>query len=101
MSDSERTVSTDSEGTGTSDSSRRGFLILAGAGAAAVGAVALAAPASASERENEPDREVSADGPLVAYVSDLRRGDLSVMVGEREVVVHDPALCASLARVLS
>jgi len=37
----------------------------------------------------------------VAYVSDLRRGDLSVMVGEREVVVHDPALCASLARVLS
>ena len=100
MSDSERTGSSDSEGTGTSDSSRRGFLILAGAGAAAVGAVALAAPASASERENEPDREVSADGPLVAYVSDLRRGDVSVMMGEREVVVHDPALCASLARVL-
>ena len=101
MSHSERTGSSGSEATGTSDSSRRGFLILAGAGAAAVGAVALAAPASASGREQEPDREVSADGPLVAYVSDLRRGDLSVMVGEREVVVHDPALCASLARVLS
>ena len=100
MNDSARTGSTDSEGTGTGDSSRRGFLILAGAGAAAVGAVALAAPASASGRDQESERDVSAAGPLVAYVSDLRRGDLSVMMGEREVVVHDPALCASLARVL-
>jgi len=28
----------------------------------------------------------------VAYVSDARKGDLSLMVGEREVVVHDRAL---------
>lgn len=89
----------DSELTGTSDSSRRGFLILAGASAAAAGAVALATPASA-DAEKDPDSQVSLEGPLVAYVSDLRRGDVSVMMGEREVVVHDPALCASLARAL-
>lgn len=83
-----------------SDSSRRGFLILAGASAAAVGAVALAPAASAAaEREHEGHGQVG--GPLVAYVSDLRAGKVSVMMGEREVVVHDPALCASLARVLT
>jgi len=37
----------------------------------------------------------------VAYISDLRKDEVSVMMGEREVVVHDSALCASLARALS
>jgi Rieske Fe-S protein len=80
-----------------SDSSRRGFLILAGAGAAAVGAAAVAPAASAS---CETDDVGQAEGALVAYVSDLRRGEVSVMKGEREVVIHDKALCATLARAL-
>jgi hypothetical protein len=29
---------------------------------------------------------------------DARKGDVSVMVGEREVVVHDPELVARLTR---
>ena len=100
MSDSERTGNGDSEGAGPTGSSRRGFLILAGAGAAAVGAVTMA-PAATAASEREPGGDVSVDGPLVAYISDLRRGDVSVMMGEREVVVHDPTLCAALARVLT
>jgi hypothetical protein len=91
----------DSEAPGTTDPSRRGFLILAGAGAAAVGAVTMTSAASAVPESGQDSGPVTVDGPLVAYVSDLRRGDVSVMMGEREVLVHDPALCASLARVLA
>jgi len=83
-----------------SDSSRRGFLIMAGAGAAAVGAVAIAPAAQASDEKGD-DGPVAPDGPIVAYISDLRRGDVSVMKGEREVVIHDRALCATLARALA
>lgn len=83
-----------------SDSSRRGFLILAGAGAAAVGAAAVAPSASASSGV-VASGSVNVEGPLVAYVSDVSRGEVSVMMGEREVVVQDLALCASLARVLT
>ena len=82
-----------------SDPSRRGFLILTGVGAAAVGAVAVAPAAFAASGE---DTGTSTDGaPLVAYVSNMHTGEVSVMMGEREVVVRDRALCASLARVLS
>jgi hypothetical protein len=83
-----------------SDSSRRGFLMMAGAGAAAVGAAAVA-PAAFASRESADTGPITVEGPLVAYVSDLHKGEVSVMKGEREVVVHDRALCASLARVLS
>jgi hypothetical protein len=83
-----------------SDSSRRGFLMLAGAGAAAVSAVAVA-PAAFALRESDDTGSIAVEGPVVAYVSDLHKGEVSVMMGEREVVVHDRALCASLARVMS
>ena len=82
-----------------SDPSRRGFLILTGAGAAAVGA-AVVAPAAFADRTDDTG-PTKAGGPLVAYVSNMNTGEVSVMMGEREVVVHDRALCASLARVLS
>ena len=62
------------------DSTRRGFLAMAGMGAAAVG-VGVATPAAASEQRSS--------GPLVAYVRDVRRGEIAVMVGEHEVVVRD------------
>jgi len=82
-----------------SDPSRRGFLILTAVGATAATAAAVAPAAFASgEEETYPS---TAGGPLVAYVSNMKTGELSVMMGEREVVVRDRALCASLARVLS
>jgi len=82
------------------DPSRRGFLFLAGAGAAAV-TTATIAPAASAVQQREDDQPMTVEGPLVAYVSDLRRGEVSVMMGEREVLVQDHALCASLARVLA
>ena len=38
-------------------------------------------------------------GPLVAYVRDVRGAEVSVMVGETEVVVHDADLVARLTSV--
>jgi Ubiquitinol-cytochrome C reductase Fe-S subunit TAT signal len=74
--------------------SRRNFLVCAGAGAAAVGA-AVFAPEAAAAPVRAP---AGASGPLVAYVTDMRAGELTLMVGEREIVVHDPDLAARLAR---
>ncbi|MHB8506228.1 MAG: hypothetical protein ACYDEN_11030, partial [Acidimicrobiales bacterium] len=38
-------------------------------------------------------------GPMVAHVSDPATGEVSLYLGEREVVFRDPALVARLARV--
>lgn len=68
-----------------SETNRRKFLAVTGMGAVA-GTVGLAAgPASAAVR-----RQVgSAQEPVVAYVGDHGSDELRLMVGEREVVVHD------------
>lgn len=76
------------------DTTRRGFLVLAGAGAAAVGAAAVTAEAQA-QPTSVP---AGAAGPLVAYVRDAHSGEVAVMSGEREVVVHDRELAARIAR---
>lgn len=73
---------------------------MAGTGAAAVGTAAVAPDALASGAHDDSG-SITGDGPIVAYVSDVRRGDVSVMKGEREVVIHDRALCAALARALT
>ena len=76
------------------DQTRRGFLAVAGTGVAAVG-VAAVIPASA---EAAPVRvPAGAKGPLVAYVSDLSSGQVTMMVGEHHVVVQDHDLVARLA----
>jgi hypothetical protein len=92
----------DSEIAALSESTRRRFLILAGASAAAVGTVTLA-PAAAAPRQGqgEPSEPMTDLGPLVAYVSDVRNGEVSVMMGEREVLIRDHQLCASLVRALA
>jgi hypothetical protein len=81
--------------------SRRGFLAAAGAGAAAVGAASVA-PKAAAARPDAGEPAVPRSGhtePLVAYVRDAHTGEVAVMVGEQEVVVHDPELAARIARV--
>ncbi|MBE7188518.1 twin-arginine translocation signal domain-containing protein [Jatrophihabitans endophyticus] len=89
------------------ESSRRGFLKYAGAGVAAAGAAAVvptvlagsadAATPAAAESEKVPGE---ARGSLAAYVSDVHGSEMTVMVEGREVVVHDKALVARLARHL-
>ena len=67
-----------------SETNRRKFLAVTGMSAVA-GTVGLAAgPASAAVR-----RKSSAAEPVVAYVGDHGSDELHLMVGEREVVVHD------------
>ncbi|WP_020388740.1 twin-arginine translocation signal domain-containing protein [Kribbella catacumbae] len=73
-----------------SDATRRGFLVMAGAGAAAVATPgAVAQPATFTTESS---------GPLVAYVGNVGRSEVSIMVGEQEVVVHDADLVARLVR---
>jgi hypothetical protein len=77
------------------DHTRRGFLGMIGVGAAAVSAAAI--PADAETRPTLPDNVA---GPLVAYVRDARAGEVAVLAGEREVVVHDRDLAARIANVV-
>jgi hypothetical protein len=68
------------------ETSRRKLIVAAGAGAAA-GTVGLTSGrASAAEVTRHPG---SAHEPVVAFVKDHRSAELRLMVGEREVVVHD------------
>ncbi|MBB6629881.1 hypothetical protein H5V45_21365 [Nocardioides sp. KIGAM211] len=72
-----------------SDTSRRKFIAVAGAGAAA-GTVALTTgSAGAAEAAGARPSATSAKETVVAYVKDHRSSELRLMVGEREVVVHD------------
>lgn len=90
-----------------SESTRRGFLKVAGAGAAAGAAVvAVGAAAKSGHKAVEGAGTATsvpahASGPLVAYVRDVRGAEVSVMVGETEVVVHDADLVARLVSARS
>ena len=81
-----------------SDTSRRKFLAAAGIGAAGTTAglmtgtgSASAAPAAAATRNAD-----SAKQPVVAYVEHHFSDRVHLMVGEREIVVHDRDLAARI-----
>lgn len=68
-----------------SDTSRRTFMAAAGATAAAGAVVTIgAASASAATRRRDAAQET-----VVAYIEDHTSDTIELMVGEREVVVHD------------
>jgi hypothetical protein len=79
-----------------SDASRRTFLAAAGTVAAAAATVAVAPRADAAPAHT--DDGAPGSGPLVAYIEDASSGSISLMVGESEVVVHDPDLVRRLSR---
>ncbi len=68
-----------------SETNRRKFLAVAGTGAAA-GLVGIAGPAFAggTGRSGKAARQT-----VVAVVADHRGSEVTLLVGEREVVVHD------------
>jgi hypothetical protein len=94
---------------GEHGSNRRTFL--AGAGAATVlgaavatGAGALTAGAGrAPQPDATPDMQIAGEpgGAVVAYLRDPARGEVRLMSGEREVVVHDSALARTITRHLA
>jgi hypothetical protein len=76
-----------------SEITRLGFMkssVGAAAGLSVVGAL-TAAKADAGERPAGTES-------VVAYVKNPASGEISVMVGEREVIVHDRKLAARLSR---
>lgn len=82
-----------------SDTTRRGFLVIAGAGAAAAGASAIGVAAAASSRTGEqlaPQDLASAES-FVVHVKDVRKGQLAILVGDREVLIEDRELATRLA----
>ena len=78
--------------------SRRTVLKSAAAGAAAIGLIGagrgLATGASGARASIE-----TGSAPLVAYVSDARKGEIVVMVGTREIVRRDAGLVARLVAI--
>jgi len=88
------------------ESTRRTFLSASAAGAAVAGAVTLAPAALVrnpldGHNPLQPQAPVRTGGPLVAYVEDVSAGDVTLLVGEEEVVVHDPDLATAIARAAS
>jgi hypothetical protein len=84
-----------------SESTRRTFLLASGAGAAAVGMAAAipgVAAGQAAAQKVAPATLPEDATDLVAHVADPHSGTLTLLVGEREVVVHDRDLVARLAR---
>ena len=83
------------------ESTRRNFLIVAGVGAAAATGAAVVATSAGAAPAGPVAAPTALPGtasaPLVAYVQDIASGRVSVMVGESEVVVHDPDLVARIA----
>jgi hypothetical protein len=77
-----------------SETSRRRFIGVTGAGAAAVGASALIPGAAWAGHAHL--RDDSAKSPVVAYVSDITSDEVTLLVDEREVVVHDRDLVTRL-----
>jgi hypothetical protein len=82
----------------TKDHSRRGFLAIAGTGTAAAAGAAMLGGATEAGAKPTTTVPAHATTPLVAYVSDAHSGEVTVMVDDREVVVHDKELAARIAR---
>jgi hypothetical protein len=75
-----------------SDLTRRGFVTRSAgavAGMTAIGAIAAS--------QAEADGPVASE-PVVAYVSDPGKGEISVMTGDREVTLRDRGLAARIVR---
>jgi hypothetical protein len=85
--------------------SRRTFFKQAGAAAAIAGG-AVVAPVglattlagAAPEAPLKPEEDLRNDEDLVAHVKDARTGEISLFIGNREVVIHEPKIAARLVR---
>ena len=79
-----------------SDLTRRGFVKNSAAATAGITVIG----ALLSEQADAKSGEVGGNGSkaVVAYVRDPRKGDISILSGDREVRVRDRRLAAAIAR---
>jgi hypothetical protein len=82
---------------------RRRLLKTTSIGAATVGMLAaaprLAAFAAPAAVEQAPELSTaSLSGPMVTYVRNLAKGEVGILVGEREIVYRDPELVKRLLK---
>jgi hypothetical protein len=85
------------------DPTRRSFLTktaVGAAGTAAVlsGGIALGSSSGASEQPLSSDELSDFDQPVLVQIRDAERGEVEVLVGEREVRFTDQALVAKVLR---
>jgi TAT (twin-arginine translocation) pathway signal sequence len=91
-------------GADMSDMTRRSFFKHAGVAAAAVGAVAVApggliSPGSAvAQSKPLSPEELSSSEPIVAHLTDVEAGRITLFVGTREVHVRDHEFAARIVR---
>ncbi len=79
-----------------SDLTRRGFV--KNSAAATAGITVIGALLSDQADAHPGGVGGLAATPVVAYVRDPAKGDISVLSGDREVHIHDPRLAARIAR---
>ena len=79
--------------------SRRLFLKNASIGVVAAGAVAAAAPALLSAPAPAVTFGPLHGGPFVAWVRDVKEGEIAVMVGEQTIIHKDANLARQLAEI--
>jgi hypothetical protein len=103
----QRAVRADRENHGNQEDSmgdlttRRGFVkgsAVATAGATALGSLLADSALARSGAGAHAGAGGGGSTPIVAWVRDPARGEISVMVGEREVRVRDRGLAARIAR---
>lgn len=82
------------------DATRRGFLAAAGLSTAA-GVVAVTVGPGNADAAEDAALPVGAHGPMAAYIHDVRKGEVALMIEGREVIVRDKRLVARLARAFA
>jgi hypothetical protein len=82
---------------------RRSFLQQTSVAAAAIGllpAVPTLAAIPHSREAAAPESSTTFTAPIVAHVSNVATGEVTLFVGAREVVFRDPPLVARLIRAI-
>lgn len=79
-------------------STRRNFLIASGAAGVAAAVTTTAEASPLRGRAARPVQAPADAQPMVAHIGDPHSGVISLLVGEREVVVKDPDLVGRITR---
>jgi hypothetical protein len=85
------------------DVTRRGFFVRSGATAAGLAAAGVAGGALTAALGSAAPALATAnvDKRMVAYVRDGSKGEVTVIVGDREVTYHDPQLVRRMQKAIA